>query len=140
MVNLNTEKLIPLEICKHEKFPKHLNKEFGPKMDEKIWPLVRILNLKGIITIAACEGCYITTGATYKFPWVNISSNTPKDKIMDLEEILSSYNTRHEIHWSVSFNSKSFPVCYSLRPITNAPIYQFQEEISLIAKQIEYSL
>lgn len=137
--DLFIKRYIPLEVCLKEEFPKSCNRILGNDMDSEVWPLVRILNLKGILTAGSCKGHYLIEGAAYKHPWITIYYNdTPIQKIMRLKEVLDKYNADHHIKWMVFPNNDTFPRSYMLKPaFYDGSIKELYDSIPALSKCIE---
>jgi len=128
--------MIPLHLCSSEKVPKNLKSYLGDSVDEKIWPLVKILNLKGFPTVGSCEGHYLTSWATFIHPWANIDFWQSYQQIDQLQETLKTYNSQNKILWEVT-DHNCFPSSYTLEPKDYAPIDELQATILPLAKHLE---
>jgi|GEM_PF-4944324 len=117
----------------------------GVDIDPKIWPLVRILNLKGIKTAASCEGHYVIVHETYPLPWISLDFyqfmyDPKKVELVDrLRQVFVDYNTKNEIHWDVVQHDLSVGIeDYNMvKPVTFADIFSLQRTIPSVTKHIE---
>jgi|WetSurMetagenome_2_1015567.scaffolds.fasta_scaffold797928_2 hypothetical protein len=134
-------KEIPKHICLLEKLPPDFQENFQYDLDEKIWPLVRILNLKDIPTFASCEGHYTAFDRDYLCPWVNIRPDVPVERINALDAIIRQYNSLQSIPWTIHTEKEQMdPIrikYYSLFPTLDAPISTLQENVLILSRYID---
>jgi hypothetical protein len=128
---------IPSDVLEREELPLCFNNWMrGTDIDPKIWPLVRILNLKGIQTTSSCEGHYVLSWENHAFPWVRFETNMYSDEkqegiVKKLRDSLRKYNSKLDIHWDVvqkdlrvGINAYNF-----IQPISVAPVSILQDTI-----------
>lgn len=126
---------IPLEICLMETMPKYFQNNFQYDLEPKIWPLVRILNLKGIPTMASCDGHY-KAFRDYICPWVTLHPLS-SERLTFLKLLFQEYNSQQNIPWSIDqIINGSLVVAHSLSPSIYAPLLELQETIPSISKYI----
>ena len=115
-----------------------------PDMDSEVWPLVKLLNWEGILTLASCRGDYVISGETHTFPWV-LFRPSPSDymtkRIDQLREILPQF-LRNDVQWSVLQANLEAGISHynRIQPITKAPIEVLQGTIPYLVDYIFYNM
>jgi len=134
---------IPLYICEMEKMPEWYQDNFQYDLEEKIWPLVRVLNLKGIPTLASCEGDSKISYSFYNYPWVGIQPTVESEKMFELNSTIKDFNYIQKIQWTIKeirHGGGVYLAAYHLLPNTNAPLLELQNNVLVFSDYIRNNM
>ncbi len=136
------EVLIPKYICRYEKLPERFQDNFIIPIDQEIWPLVRILNLKDIPTLASCKGDYKRSDRDFVCPWVAIRPSVQGPRLNSLETVMGQYNTQARHPWELEplTRSDGALVALTLFPQKEAPLVELQASVQVLADYLQQYL